>query len=401
MKIAHIATYPPKHKTHSETGGVASYTKNLVTNMPVAGTDQVFVVCDKIKSKCEHYREDGIFVVRCFDKNPRFVPQVLKAINDIKPDVVHIQQELSVFGSVITAYLLQWLILLLKRTCPVVITLHGVVSLKAVNSEFVKSNNANYPVWVTKLAFYVIYKPLTVWAKKVIVHEDYFKTILEQDYGVPASKITVVYHGVENIQPIEQIPARQVLDIAPDRRVVLFMGYATGYKGIEILLEGFAKYAQIDPKAYLLIGAGKHPKLHDNHQYLVYYQQLRASAANLIVEDKFRWVGFIAEDQIVTYYSASDVSVYPYTVAMSSSGPMAMAMACARPFLVSSAFSVVFDDRDIVFDRSPDGLAAKLADFFNNQPTFNKKARSYKDSRLYRKSAEKTYDIYSMVHSGK
>ena len=134
MKIAHISIYPEKDKKHSKGGGVASYTKNLITNIPYQKNDQVFILCNKIEGRYDKYEEDGITVVRCFDKSPKFIYQVLKEVKNIKPDTIHIQQELALYGNIITAYLLQWLILFLHRY-NTIITLHGVISIKNIDQK--------------------------------------------------------------------------------------------------------------------------------------------------------------------------------------------------------------------------------------------------------------------------
>jgi hypothetical protein len=137
MKIVHISIYPDKGKKHIEAGGVTSYTKNLVNNIHYKKGDQVYTLCNKINNKYDSYIEDDINVIRCFDKNPKFIYQLYKEINKIKPDVIHIQQELSLYGNIITAYLLQWLIVLLHKYTTI-ITLHGVVSISKINKKFMQ-----------------------------------------------------------------------------------------------------------------------------------------------------------------------------------------------------------------------------------------------------------------------
>jgi glycosyltransferase involved in cell wall biosynthesis len=394
MKVAHVTLYPPKGGKHISASGVASYSKNLITNLAEDG-DQQIVICNTLGST-EQYREDGIDVHRVFERTPGFITKVHAALKKTDPDVIHIQQELALFGGILTAYLLQWLVFLWRDR--VIITLHGVVDPVKIDAAFVKENNSKLPVWAVRLAFKIIYLPLMKWSAGVIVHEDYFKEIMVKSYGIRPEKISVIPHGVEPLQTADQSDAKKQLGIPPDADVALFMGYATGYKGIDLLIEGLGKYAENNKNAYLLIGAGKHPKLHDDPAYLKEYARLQAKAAQLLPKKQYEWQGFIDEKDITTYYSASDVSLYPYTTAMSSSGPMSFAIGYEKPFLVSSAFNTIFKKYpQLLFERTPESLADKLGYFFTHKEEYDDFSRTLKKERSWSRVASQTSQTYRSV----
>lgn len=395
MKIVHITTYPGKGKKHVKGSGVASYTKNLIQNTTVAADDEVYVLCDMIDGKREVYAEDGIVVKRCFSRSPAFVGQLRRELKTIEPDVIHIQQELALFGNVLTAYLLQWF-LLLSRRWPIVLTIHGVVDITAIDKNFVRENNSRMPAWLVKCAFWVIYKPLTIWARHIIVHEDSFRQILQDRYHVPHQKISVIPHGVEPLRAASKKESAKKLGIDPAMQTVLFMGYLTGYKGLELLIDGFAQFARNNPYAFLLIGAGKHPKLDQDPTYLAEYKRLQQKAKLQLPASQYKWVGFIPETQIGDYYSASDVSMYPYTVSMSSSGPMSFAIGYEKPFLASDAFTGVFDQK-LLFARTPEALSQALGNFFANPTEFKAISASLKKARSWQRVGQLTYGLYKGV----
>lgn len=394
MKIAHVTLYPPKGEKHVSSSGVASYSKNLITSLNKSGDEQ-FVICNVLDTP-QHYREEGITVIRAFARSPGFIVRTHKELKKIKPDVVHIQQELSLFGGILTAYLLQWLVFAWRKKT--VITLHGVVNPHAIDAAFVKENNSSLPVWVVRLAFRIIYRPLMKWAKTVVVHEDYFKEIMVKHYHIAPEKIRVIPHGVEPLQTIPQNEARKQVAVKANANVALFMGYATGYKGIDLLIDGFAVYAKQNKNAYLIIGAGKHPKLRNDAVYLKEYSRLQAKAASLLPSTQYTWRGFIEEDDITAYYSASDVSLYPYTTAMSSSGPMSFAIGYEKPFLVSTAFEAIFkQQQELLFQRTPADLAAKLNYFFTHHNQYEDISRSLKTERSWHRVAEQTHLSYRIT----
>lgn len=393
MKIAHVTLYPPKGKKHISSSGVASYSKNLVTHIPVDHNQSV--VCDLTEST-DVYIEDEATIRRTFKRNPGFVRDVHVALKKIDPDVVHIQQELSLFGGIATAYLLQWLVFLWRKK--VVITLHGVVDPETVDAAFVRENNSHLPVWLVKIAFRIIYTPLMRWSQKIIVHERLFKDIIVNSYGISADKIAVIPHGVEMLKTIDRIAAREDLGLPKSADIVLFMGYATGYKGIDLLIEGFAEYAKQNAKAFLVIGAGKHPKLHADNEYLKEYDRLVKKAAKLLPRHQYVWEGFIGEADITAFYSASDVSVYPYTTALSSSGPMSLAIGYEKPFLVSDAFATVFSQQpQLLFGRDAQSMARKLDHFFTHRSEYEKTSRGMKNERDWKNVGESTSAVYESV----
>lgn len=393
MKIAVVSTYAPKGMRHSNAGGVASYTKNLVSNFQKNADDQFFVFCDRIDHKSDRYEEDGLTVLRCFDKNLKCFFQLFKEIKVVKPDVVHIHQELALFGGIVNAYLLQWFIFFL-RARPVVITLHGVVSLQKIDKDFIRGNNSNLPVWLTKFAFYVIYKPLCIWSSKVIVHEECFRQILIKEYGVSGQKIVVIPHGVERLDRIDRAVARERLRISESKHVVLFVGYLTGYKGIDLLIEGFADYAKKDPDAFLVIGAGEHPKLKNDLKYKEEYQRLMEKARSMISKDQYQWFGFIEEKDIQTQYSACDVSIFPYLIHLSSSGPMAISIGYGVPFLASDVFSEFVHDESLCFERTSASMSDRLDDFFHRGLAERVNFKEMRERLLWDAIAQKHIDVF-------
>lgn len=398
MKIAHVTLYPPKGAKHVSSSGVASYSKNLIAQLAEDGDEHV-VICDR-GTEGDEYVEDGITICRSFTRSPRFVLQVHKTLRQERPDVVHIQQELALYGNVLTAYLLQWLVFAWRKRA--VVTLHGVVDPAKVDAAFVQENNSKLPVWLVRLAFRVIYSPLMRWPRTVIVHERQFKDIMVRSYGVRPERIAVIPHGVETFPATGKAAARQAAGLPQQAKIVLFMGYATGYKGLDLLIEGFSEFAQGDKDAFLVIGAGRHPKLRDDPAYQNEYARLQRKARARIPAAQYAWQGFISENDISTYYGAADVSIYPYTTVMSSSGPMSFAIGHEKPFLVSTAFKEVFTDHpQLLFGRDAAGLSDRLAYFFAHQKQFAAISQQLKTERTWQRVAQRTRLAYQDVFNRK
>jgi glycosyltransferase involved in cell wall biosynthesis len=361
--VAVVSIYPAKGTLHPEEGGVASYTQNLCRALAESG-DDVTVVCNIADhDKPSSYDEHGVHVRRTFRKNLGFFLDIAWALRKLKTRTVHFQQELALYGGIVSAFLLPLAIKFSGSGKRKVVTLHAVVGQSQVTPSFVQENNSNAPVFAVKAAFRILYTLLNWSADHIIVHEAPFQKRLIEEYHVRPAKVSVIPHGIEVAERMDEDKARGLLDIPTDKNVLLFVGYLTGYKGIDLLIEGYARYLRDYPEnnALLLIGAGKHPKLKNDPEYLRgSYDRLKNKAAELLPAESYRWVGFVAESELQAYYSASDMSIYPYTVAMSSSGPMAMSIAYRTPFIASEVFSEYFDIKDHIFERTDVGLASTI-----------------------------------------
>ena len=83
----------------------------------------------------------------------------------------------------------------------------------------------------------------------------------------------------------------------------------------------------------------------------------------------------------------------PYTIAMSSSGPLALAIGYEKPFLASDVFSEIFPE-EIIFKRTAIDLAEKLKIFFSNKERFISLTGKMKKKMLWREVGRESYKIY-------
>ena len=83
MQVLMVCTeYPPIP------GGIGRYTSNLTNALLKLGLD-VYVVCDE--------KGDGQYS-GLYPKNPHNSDVLLKIVNDLKPDIVHVQFEAGLYG---------------------------------------------------------------------------------------------------------------------------------------------------------------------------------------------------------------------------------------------------------------------------------------------------------------
>jgi glycosyltransferase involved in cell wall biosynthesis len=394
MKLAMVSIYPPPKSKHSRLGGVASYTHNLVNSMPKNSIETV-VFSNKLPDIESNYEDNGITIKRCWDKGIKYPFQIFLNIFSSKVDVIHLQHEFFLYGNGISPGLFPLLQLLLKLlNKPIIVTIHGVIPLSKLNEEFIEENKLNGNPFILKAGLYSLVKLIIKLSTCTIVHENKLKEILQDEYKCNSSKIQVIPHGIEEREDsFESVRAKWRLAFQ-DKKVVLFFGYLTGYKGIELLIEAFDHLD--DKDAVLIIAGGEHPRLKEDESYRKYIASLKKKAID--TGRNIIFTGFVPEEKIAIYFSAADVVVCPYTVFMSSSGPLSLSLAYAKPFLVSESYKGVIELEELIFRNDPRDLAEKIDLIINTKSSIKENALNYsmnmRKERLWNTIANKTYEVY-------
>jgi glycosyltransferase involved in cell wall biosynthesis len=386
MKIVHVTGYPSEGTKHSGSG-VASYAYDLIRSFSTGHEHHVLCL---VRDVAGDYISDGVSVHERLRRGWRFFPDLWRWVRSNRPDIVHIQHELRLYG-ILNAFTMSFMTWSLKGK--LVVTMHGVFSLRLVNRDFIKRNGSMVPSLAFKVALWLATYPLCLASSKVIVHEEDFKQILTDEYGIDSQKVVVISHGVgDGHDRMPKAEARKHLLLSVDKKICLFVGYASGYKGMDVLIEGFAEAARFDSNLYLIIGAGQHPKLQEDRTYQEAYQAWQDKAAKLIDGSQFEWRGFVPEKDLPAVYGASDVAIFPYTEHISSSGPVSLSITWETPYLLSEKIAQAGETS---FSVDSAGLATAIISFFRNgEDNREEVARIRKAERLWSKVALKTQLLY-------
>jgi glycogen(starch) synthase len=131
-------------------------------------------------------------------------------------------------------------------------------------------------------------------AARVIAVSEKTRRVIVQRYGVPPEKVSVVYNGIE-INGHAPSPVR-----AESERIVLFLGRITMQKGPEYFIRAAAKVARrVGTARFIVAGAG---------DQLPYVRRL---AADLGIEDRVDFTGFLHGDDVDGIYRRADVYAMP------------------------------------------------------------------------------------------
>ena len=143
------------------------------------------------------------------------------------------------------------------------------------------------------------------------------------------------------IGSISREEGRQTLGIAPDEKVVLYVGRFDPRKGIETLVRAMGHSSLRDGgKLRLIIGGGSRPGQSDGHER----ERIEGIVAELGLADMTEFPGRLSPSVLPTYYGAADVSVVP-----SHYEPFGLvaieAMACRIPVVASDVGGLQFTVR--------------------------------------------------------
>lgn len=120
--------------------------------------------------------------------------------------------------------------------------------------------------------------------------------------GIPATKITPVFNGVnaDDFQPCapddEYLQEWNLID----KNVVGFIGSFYRYEGLDLLIKAFARIAEQDSAAVLLLVGGGEME-----------QELKALIATLQLSDRVVMPGRIPHERVPGVYAMIDVLAYP------------------------------------------------------------------------------------------
>lgn len=220
---------------------------------------------------------------------------------------------------------------------------------------------------------------------QIFVHTEMMKRELQQEFGVPAGKVTVIPFGINNTLPntrLTKTEARARLGLGPDDKTVLFFGNIAPYKGLEYLTAAFAKLVKRD-RSYRLVIAGR-PKGCEEYWAGTRDEMERAGVRDRVIEK----IEFIPDEAVEVYFKAADLLVLPYTLIFQS-GVMFLGYSYGLPVLAADVGSL---KEEIVVGRT--GLVCRAKD----SEALAQSIENYFGSDLYRELEQRRPEIRAFAN---
>ena len=343
MRIAQVSPWFYPHL-----GGVESHVQSLSRELAARGHEVTVVTTRHDTSSPRRETMDGFEIVRV---KPRLVamrtpiaPRIRSALRGIPADVIHahLPPPLSAHYAADVAE---------PRGVPLVVPHHCDVDLPSLIGALVET------LYRRSLGPSTLRR-----AAKVIVTT---RTYAATSRYVWRHSPVVIPNAVDAERFTPDVDGRSVrarLRIPADRPVALLVGRIVPHKGVEHFIEA-ARYL---PGVQLLV-AGEGASL----------ESMERLAAALNVEDRVRFLGRVAQEDLPRVYAACDVFVLPSVSRLEAFGIVALeAMATGKPVVVTDIPGV----REVI----EDGREGLLTDPVNPQDLADKVRRLIEDPGLRR-----------------
>ncbi|MFA5075831.1 MAG: glycosyltransferase family 4 protein [Patescibacteria group bacterium] len=216
-----------------------------------------------------------------------------KLIEENKYDLVH------AFFGIPSGYLA------MKLGLPYIVSLRG-SDVPFYNSRF---------YWLDKLFFRWLSRRIWQRAKAVVANSQGLKELALRT--APKQKMEVVYNGVE-VGLFQSVPKTK-----NSKFTILYVGRLIARKGVNYLIEAFAKLNQQNDCQLLIVGGGN------------LEATLRKQVVDLDQDQSVKFFGAVSHDQLPEIYRQSDVYVLP-SVNEGMSNTLLEAMASGLPVVVTN-----------------------------------------------------------------
>ena len=161
-------------------------------------------------------------------------------------------------------------------------------------------------------------------------------------------------------EKVSKIQAIKELNLDPDFRYILFFGFVRKYKGLDLLMEGFAKSGLKSQKVKLIVAGEFYD---DSSTYFELAKSLQIEESMVFRNE------YIPEAEVKNYFCAAALVAQTYRSA-TQSGVTQIAYHFERPMLVTDVGGlseiVPNGKAGFVVDPQPDAIAESLARFFQD-----------------------------------
>lgn len=370
MKIAYIATYPPREC------GIGTFTNNLFKSMLIENSgaedgNEGFIVAMNDNELIYKYPEEVKITIRQ-DYQEDYLKAV-KYINSSGADLCILEHEFGIFGGQSGVYILP---LLHRLEIPLIVTLHTILKTPSYNEK-------------------AVLKEICKMANKVVVMSHKAVQFLTTIYDVPEGKIALIEHGVPDIHFSPEKSKKEFK--LESKKVLLTFGFVGRNKGIETVIKALPGVVEKHPNLLYIILGKTHPNVvrHSGEEYRIFLLRL---VKTLHLEKHVLFLNeFIDEQYLFKYLYACDIYVTPYlNEAQITSGTLSYAVGVGAAVLSTPywhAEELLDEGRGKLFNfNDSEGLAKLLTELLDNPKELHelkKKATEYGKKITWPKTGER------------
>jgi D-inositol-3-phosphate glycosyltransferase len=245
-------------------------------------------------------------------------------------------------------------------------------------------------------------------ADGIIASTELEKADVIEWHHVPDAKIHVVHPGVDHhlFRPHNRASAREIVDLPPESKIILFVGRIDPIKGIDLLIDAFAQIVAAgapNSRSSRLLVIGGDP---ENESFWTTGEgnNLRQQIQDARLEERVSFVGSQPHAQLAYYYAAADVVAMPS--AYETFGLAALeAMACGACVVASrvGGLQYLIQDREngrLFEPGNVEELAAVIGELLGDREQRERLGRQAADASYqycWSTQAEKVLGVYQSL----
>jgi glycosyltransferase involved in cell wall biosynthesis len=299
--VLFLGSFPPREC------GIATFTKDIVDSYDARfGTKSEVIAIDEPGADERAYGSEVI--AHLTQDNRASYLDVAQLVNAHAADTLNIQHEYGLFGGTDG----EWIVDLLSAVDkPTVVTLHTVLPEPTPNHMRVT-------------------RAICEHADAIVVLSETGRDILIERYGVDATKVRVIHHGVPDV-PFRDTDGAKASFGMGQRMVISTFGLINRGKGLEYAIDAMRTIVQHHPEALYLILGETHPVIRRNEGES-YRESLQAKVVEYGLEENVKLVNhYLDFDELVNYLGATDIYLTPYLNPVQIvSGTLAYAFGCGK-----------------------------------------------------------------------
>ncbi|MBI4744042.1 MAG: glycosyltransferase [Actinobacteria bacterium] len=351
MKIAWISSWPPRHC------GIATYSLELTTALKSMG-HEVHIICHTDGGSKE---EKNIYPI-INTQDCLWNEVVYQTVDDIKPDVVHIQHEYALYATnndYSTSFLRPLFRWKIENNFPTIITYHSVFTTLNLGEKYFMNLSLDL-------------------ASAGIVHEEYQKIYLPMNIGRVPNNVYVIPHGAKSLFKYKDTKTHLHLE---NKKVIGMIGWWEPNKGFEKIVKLWPDIIEKIGQEWILLVAGDARPGSTSGQ--IYKPELLKAIEDSSAKDRIKTIiGMFSPEKYDEVLSVFDMMILPYSQA-SQSGNLAHAFALGVPAVVTDLEGLGSEIR-----ASNAGIAVSLNDKIELKNAIINMANNDELRKHYAKNAE-------------
>ncbi|MFX0136376.1 MAG: glycosyltransferase, partial [Candidatus Hodarchaeota archaeon] len=253
------------------------------------------IIADMDKNNTFEKINDKITIYRIWKgENILSLLSILLKISILKPDIVHFNVHMAVFGR---SRITNFIGLCLPFLCRImgfrsIVTLHNITEMVDIERTGFSNTVLN------RTGALIATKVLTSTSAVTLTVQSYLG-ILKRRYG--CKNLFWIPHGTWDVYPISYK--------YHNPKVILYFGYSGPYKDLELIFNSFEILRKRRPNIKLIIAGTSHPNYPD------YLEKYRSEKPDVV-----DFLGYVPDDQLSSLFEKIDLVVLPYHTCTGTSG---------------------------------------------------------------------------------